>query len=123
MSINSCSINEYTVNTLCGRRRNAIISELQDRKNVVYVGHSQQHVSPDTKLPLQMFRRDHREEDISIEDIEMPYVTVTVELAGITSSQTIDRDDIIPLVSVSQFRINAIDEETVNISDIKIRII
>jgi hypothetical protein len=125
MSINACSINEFTINTLCGRRRSAIIAELLKPPVVQTGGGSQQHVNPNTKIPLSIFRRDHRrdEEDI-VEDVrtlEQEYVEVSIEMAGQRFTQTLKQDAGIPMINVSSVRTNRLEEQ-VNISEFKIRI-
>ena len=83
MSINACSINEYTLNTLCGRRRQAIIDSLLPPVVIVTGGGQQQHVHPDTKVPLNIFQRFPREENtVEVDTLELPYMTVSVEIAG-----------------------------------------
>lgn len=126
MSINACSINEFTINTLCGRRRQAIIDSLLPPvvPPAQVGGGSQQHVNPNTTLPLNMFRRpESREDTIDVNTLELPYVTVTVEIQGQSFSQTIDRDDVIPMVNVSGLKLLGAGNEQVNITDIQIRIL
>jgi hypothetical protein len=125
MSINACSINEFTINTLCGRRRSAIIEELLRPPVIQTNGGSQQHVNPNTKVPLNIFRRDRREEDI-VEDVrtlEQEYVEVSIEMMGERFTQTIKQDDILPLITISRVTLKDRLEEQVNISDFTIRII
>jgi hypothetical protein len=125
MSINACSINEFTINTLCGRRRSAIIEELLRPPVIQTGGGSQQHVHPDTKVPLNIFRRDRKEEDV-VEDVrtlEQEYVEVSIEMRGERFAQTIKQDDILPLITISHVIMKDRLEEQVNISDFTIRII
>lgn len=124
MSINACSINEFTINTLCGRRRSAIIEELLKPPIIHTSPGSQQHVNPNTKIPLNIFRRDRREEDI-VEDVrtlEQEYVEVSIEMMGERFAQTIKQDTNIPLVTISNLQVKDRLEEQVNIFEFKIRI-
>jgi hypothetical protein len=126
MSINSCSINEYTLNTLCGRRRQAIIDSLLNPPAPVTGGGSQQHVHPDTKVPLNIFRRNERDSERDVVDtatLELEYMQVTIEMQGQQFSQTIQRDNNVPLVSVHGMTMKDRMEEQVNIADFKIRIL
>lgn len=126
MSINACSINEHTINTLCGSRRQAIINSLLP-PIVVAGGGQQQHVHPDTQVPLNIFRREVPREDtvIDFNTLELPYIQVTVELAGETFMQTLDRDDTMPMINVYGLILSdpAVSGTRVNISDITLRII
>lgn len=137
MSINSCSINEHTVNSLCSSRRQAIIDSLLDLiPDQAEKGHPQK-VHPDTLVPLNIFKRQV-EEDTDFASVELPYITVSVEMNGQTQMQTLDRDEIIPLVTVSSLtardaataeiriidlNIGEIDSTDVNISDLKIKVL
>lgn len=122
MSINSCSINEHTINTLCGRRRQLIINWLLP---TVTGGGQQQHVHPDTKIPLNIFRRqDDTETIIDTASVEMPHMMVTVDIGGQSYSQTIERDQgVMPFVTISKLSVASGITEQVNILDIKIRIL
>jgi hypothetical protein len=124
MSINACSINEHTINTLCGRRRQAIIDMLLP-PIVVTGGGQQQHVHPDTKVNLNIFRRQESHEDntVDIKTLELPWITVTIEAGGQTFTQTLDRDEIVPLVNIFGLSVKGNGEESVNIFDITIRIL
>jgi hypothetical protein len=124
MSINACSINEYTINTLCGRRRRAIIDSLLPPTPVVSGGGSVQHVNPNTRLPLNMFRRDSsREEYVDIKTLEHQFIEVTVEINGVSFSETLERDDTVPLVTVYSLSASGALEESVNISDVSIKVL
>lgn len=124
MSINSCSINEYTINTLCGRRRQAIIDSLLPPVVVVVNGGQQQHVHPDTKVPLNIFRRDNREDTvIDTSTLEQSHMQVTIEMMGEKFSQTLERDNSQPLVTISGMTKKDRNAEQVNISDFTIRIL
>lgn len=124
MSINSCSINEYTINTLCGRRRQIIIDSLLGSHIVVSSG-QQQHIHPDTKIPLNIFRRnEHEEKDVvDISTLESEYMQVTIEMHGEKFNQTLQRDNNVPLVNVFGLTLKDRIEEQVNITDFKIRIL
>lgn len=138
MAINSCSINEHTVNSLCGSRRQAIIDSLLDYTPppAPQRGHPQQ-VHPDTRIPLEIFRRD-REEEHDFRDTELPYITVTAEVYGQIQMATHERTESNALVTVSgvsgrygvttdiriiDLNIGKIDSTDVNIFDIKIKVI
>lgn len=137
MSINTCSINEHTLNSLCSSRRQAIIDSLLDLiPEQAEKGHPQK-VHPDTLVPLTIFKRQ-AEEDTDFASVELPYITVSVELNGETQMQTLDRDEIIPMVTVStmssrevpsteirvvDLNIGEIDSTDVNISDLKIKVL
>ena len=122
MSINACSINESTINSLCGRRRQAIIDSLLPPV-VIGGGAHPQHVRADTRVPLNIFRRDVDERDtVDVNTLELPFVQVTVEFAGHISTQTLDRNNFTPLVTVYSLSFPASEEApTINISDIKFR--
>lgn len=121
MSINACSINEHTINTLCGRRRRAIIDSLLPPTPVLYGG-SVQHVGNLVKNPINMFRREVEREDFT--QVELPYMTVTVTFQGADYSQTLERyDNNLPLVTVYGLSIDSDIEESVNIFDISSRIL
>jgi hypothetical protein len=122
MSINACSINEHTINTLCGRRRQAIIDSLLP-PIVIVGGGQQQHVHPDTAIPLNIFRRTREEEVVDIETLEMSHIQVTVEMKGEIFSQTLERENSVPMVSVFGLLLKDRMEEQVNISDFTIRVL
>lgn len=111
MSINSCSINEFTINTLCGRRRQAIINSL--RPTVQEIKGHVQHVG---KLPFNIYKR---EEDNIFEQTELSHIQVSVSFNGETYSQTLERNTNIPLLSIGNILVNEI---SLNIDDITIRI-
>jgi len=84
-------------------------------------GGQQQHVHPDTKVPLNIFRRtpEPAEEPVDLTKLEQPFIRVEVELYGQTFGETLEREDprAITLVTLSGFRTSAV---SVNISDMKI---
>jgi hypothetical protein len=125
MSINSCSINEYTINTLCGRRRQAIIDSLRPHPPVVGVGGgSVQHVRNLDRMQNVFDRRDtEREEQIDVNTLEQMQMSVTIEMAGQTYTQMLERETMVPVVSVYSLSASAEVEEQVNISDLNIRIL
>lgn len=126
MSINSCSINEYTLNTLCGRRRQVIIDSLMPPAPVQQTGRSHpQHVNPTTRDNLNIFRRDTRQDDVvDISTLELPHISVTVEMMGQTFTHTLERtDDVVPMINVHGISLSNKAEEQVNISDFSIRIL
>ena len=117
MSINACSINEHTINTLCGRRRTAIIDWL--RPDAPTGGGSQQHVRSDTQAYYNVIRR---EKPVFDDNYEATHVQVTIEFMGKTYMQTLERSDFddLTMVTVSGFVSSGEVEESVNISDIRI---
>ena len=119
MSINTCSINEYTVNSLCSSRRQAIINSLLDLFSPdAKKGHPQK-IHPDTLVPFNIFKRQ-AEEDTDFASVELPYITVSVEMNGETQIQTLGRDELIPLVIVSNLKAN--DAVTVEICIVDLNI-
>ena len=125
MSINSCSINEYTINTLCGRRRQAIINSLRPVPPVVGTGGgSVQHVRNLDRMQNVFDRRDNAlEEQIDVNTLEQMQMSVTIEMAGQTYTQMLERETMVPVVSVYSLSASAEVEEQVNISDLNIRIL
>ena len=119
MSINACSINEHTLNSLCSSRRQAIIDSLLDLiPDQAEKGHPQK-VHPDTLVPLHIFKRQV-EEDTDFASVELPYITVSVELNGETQMQTLDRDEIIPMVTVSTMSSREVPSTEICIVDLNI---
>lgn len=137
MSINACSVNEHHLNSLWSSRRQAIIDSLLDLiPDQAEKGHPQK-VNPDTLVPLNIFKRQV-EEDTDFASVELPYITVSVELNGETQMQTLDRDEIIPMVTINSLsmkdvpsteiriidlNIGEIDSTDVNIFDLKIKVL
>jgi hypothetical protein len=112
---------------LCGRRRQAIIDSLLPPTPVPQTGgHHPQHVNPNTRQNLNIFRRDTREDDsVDISTLELPQISVTIEMMGHTFNHTMDRNDqdVIPMINVHGISLNDTAEEQVNISDFSIRIL
>ena len=125
MSINSCSINEYTINTLCGRRRQAIINSLRPVPPVVVAGgHHPQHVANLDRMQNVFNRRDaEHEEQIDVSTLEQMQMSVTIEMAGQTYSQMLERETMSPVISVYALSVSDQIDEQVNISDFNIRIL
>ncbi len=89
---------------------------------VTDVGGQQQHVHPDTKIPLHIFKREQSEEEPYV--FEQPYVQVTVEVAGESFAQTIEQDNqFMPVVVISALGVGEAIEEQVNIDNVKTRIL
>lgn len=99
MSINSCSINEHTINSLCGRRRYNIIVSLMHGQ--------QQHVNTKVRnLPAAMFKRRIDNEDI-FEQAEPVVINKKIEIVVQLNQQEykseIELSDLPPvIVSISQ---------------------
>ena len=125
MSINACSINEYTINTLCGRRRQAIIDSLRPVQPPITVGGGQQqHVRNTDRLPMNAYRRsEEREEHIDVNTLEQLHMAVTVEINGQSFSQTLERETMTPVVSIYALSVSEQVDEQINISDFNIRIL
>jgi hypothetical protein len=125
MSINSCSINSQTIDAICGSRRAIIIQDLLNRIPVQPTGKAhQQHVNPDTTINLNIFRRDvdREEEEIDVKTLELPQISVTVSMNGQDHIHTLDRDHVVPMVSVYGTTLKPSVPIDINITDIKIRI-
>ena len=124
MSINSCSINSQTIDAICGSRRAIIIQDLLNRLPVEGTKAHQQHVNPDTTINLNIFRRDvdRDEEEIDVKTLELPQITITVSMNGQDYIHTLDRDHIVPMISVYGMTSKESKPININISDIKIRI-
>lgn len=91
-------------------------------------GHHPQHVNPNTRENLNIFRRDRDEDENVVEThtLELPQIAVTVTMAGQEFTHTIDRGDegFVPMINVYNVKVKAGKvEESVNISDISIRIL
>lgn len=127
MSINSCSINEYTLNTLCGRRRQAIIDSLRPVAPPIGVGGGHpQHVRNLDRMQNVFDRRtttEREEEHIDVNTLEQQYMAVTVEFGGQSYSQTLQRETMVPVISVYSLSVSDQVDEQINISDINIRIL
>ena len=82
-----------------------------------------QHVNPNTRLNLNIFRRESVEDDVvDVQTLEQPFVQVTVELLGTTKSQTLERiSSIPPLITVYGLAFSDPSDPTINISDVKFR--
>jgi hypothetical protein len=125
------------MNSLCSSKRQAIINSLLDLVPRQEEKGHQQKVHLDTLVPLSIFRRQV-EEDTDFAPVELPYITVSVEINGETQMQTLDRDEIISLVTISNIvardvetpnvriidlNVSEIDSTNVNISDLKIKVL
>ena len=123
MSINSCSINEHTIDSLCGSRRAATIDWLLTIETpeppVVTGGGSVQQVGYGVRNPHIYQQPDRREsERVDVRTIEMPHIMVSVTSQGVHHSQTLERDDpsALPLVTARKFTIADGQEEPINIT-------
>lgn len=116
MSINACSINEHTINSICGSRRQAIIDWL--RPEVGGAG-SVQHVRP-VNAPWQNFIR--RPQEAFDETYESSHIQVSIEFNGSTSSQTLELSSIDKsmLVFVPKVSVTNMNDESVNITNLKV---
>ena len=125
MSINSCSINEYTINTLCGRRRQAIINSLLPVVHPTTGGGSHpQHVRNLDRMQNVFNRRDsEHEEKIDVNTLEQMQMAVTIEFAGQSYSQMLERETMVPVVSVYGLSVSDQMNEQINITDIKIKVL
>lgn len=123
MSINACSINEFTINTLCGRRRQAIIDSLRPiAPPVVSGGHHPQHVGNIDRMQNVFNRRDS-DHDIDVTKLEQQHMQVTIEFAGQSYAQTLERNSAVPVVSIYGLSVHGGTEEQVNITDVKIKVL
>lgn len=81
----------------------------------------QQRVHPDTKVPLNIFRRqpDPQEEPIDLTKLEQEYIRVEVELLGSTHGETLRRTivDELSLITISDL---APATTSINITDLRI---
>lgn len=91
MSINSCTIDAFTINTLCGSRRHIIIDQLLQR------GHPQ-HVNIATKTPLKTFRRD-LDREVQPEPVNLtPHIEVQIQVQDEQWVQRIETSVVSPVV-------------------------
>lgn len=125
MSINSCSIDTQTIDAICGSRRQVIINDLLRRLPQGDKAHPQK-VNPNFR-DLSIFRRHNGEEEENVVDItklELPNIAVTVTHAGQMFTHNIDRSDQgVPLVNVYNVSTSNKVAESVNITDVKLRIL
>lgn len=85
-------------------------------------GGQQQHVHPDTKVPLNIFKRERSEEEPYV--FEQSYVQVSIEVEGQVFAQTIEQDnDFSPMVVITAMKVGEPVEEQVNIENVKTRIL
>jgi hypothetical protein len=84
-------------------------------------GGQQQHVHPDTKVPLNIFRRqpEPQEELVDLTKLEQEYVRVEIEFLGVTYGETLRRAmaDELSFVTISDL---TLDATSVNITDLKL---
>jgi hypothetical protein len=127
MSINSCTIDCSTIDAICSSRRQIIIDDLLG--TTTFSKAHQQHVNPATTINLNIFRRnpDREEENVvDVDTLEWPQIAVTINMAGQEFTQVIERGDeqFSPMLNVYGISVkNSKIEESVNISNIVIRIV
>ena len=63
---------------------------------------------------------DDRDDDVDVNTLEQQHMQVTIELAGHSYAQTLERNSAIPVVSVYGLSVSNGIEEQVNITDFKI---
>lgn len=120
MSINSCTINGYTVNSLCSNRRQAIIDSLLGNAPPQTPSGGGGSLVRDTSYNNVFRRNQHSTVD------EQDYVSVDVFWEGLWYKQTLDMSSSIQLVNVYDFKMvfmGIVDEAeiAVNIDDFHIR--
>lgn len=86
MSINTCSINQNTINALCGA---AVI--VQQKGHVYH-----------TREPVPLPRRE-TDREYDWQNLEWPTIEVTVELLGDIYKQVLDNTKLDPFVGVTNF--------------------
>jgi hypothetical protein len=121
MSINACTIDCSQMNNICYQRRAQIIATLPP-----YVPTRGTTIVPKPRsLGVDFFRR--RDQDINEETIilEQPIIAVSIEFAGETFMESIERGDenFRPLINVYGITLGHSIAESVNISDVEIKIL
>ncbi len=117
MAINACSINSFTINA--GRCRNKFseLSEILHPVSTPVVG-----TNPRVLRDTFNFARPFEIEDQHVFTFEQPIVTVTVEMFGVSSSETQDVSAAqVDFVSVTGFEVSSDpinDTIAVNIFDL-----
>lgn len=98
--------------------------------NPSFGGRHPQHVNPtNIRNNLNIFRRDSdREEVVETHTLELPYISVTINFGGEEFTQTYERGDeqFRPMINVYGLSAKILTEaviESVNITDLKIRIL
>jgi len=117
MSLNSCTINEFTVNSLCGRRRQLIIDALRGER-----AHPQA-VHPNTQVPLRIFTRQPGTADQQPFYTELPVLSVSVEIDGQRYSQALDRASWRPVVSVNKLSVQVLEPTAPQVIALSTRIL
>ena len=116
--MNVCSINGFTIDAICGSRRKAIIDTL--RPPVPNDGggrSSMQKVNPYLRTLVDDYVVD-------VDTLELPYMQVTVEISGQVHAQTLERgNEIHPLINVFNVKVSDSVSESVNITDIQIKVL
>ena len=115
MSFNSCTINGLTINALCGNRRAAIIDTLRPRPlpagNKAHPYQSRNNFA----RPI---------EHIDPTTIESTILGIQIEMNGETQMSTYEmKNDIIPMVAISKFTCETDIVESVNISNITVKVL
>lgn len=112
MAINSCSINAHTINALACRRRSFVPQVVAEKSHVQQVRY--QH---------WLGSRTDEDEEQNIGQLENSHINVSVTLNGKTYSQTLENSihDVIPMIAVSDIRIEQIDNQQVDVLNLQIR--
>lgn len=118
MSINVCSINGFTINAIYAGHRKAIIDSLRMPKIPDGGGRSgMQKINPYLRVPVDDYAVD-------VETLELPYIQVVIEMGGQVYSQTLERgNDVHPLINVFNVKLSDTVAESVNITDIRIKVL
>lgn len=125
MSINACTINNTTIDAICSNRRAAIISDLQSRlAHDEAKGHVQVNPIPRPQH-TQQYRPSETEPQLNVLPMEQSQIAVTIEMYGEQFTQSMERgdDNFIPMINVYDIRSKTDTIESVNITDLNIRVL
>jgi len=128
MSINFCTLTNSSVDTFCGNRRSIVLNGLLQKKYPPPVQGGGRRVLRDTfaeQRPDLIVREEDRPQLV----FEQPFITVEVSMNGITMAQTLDAQQRLDFVTVTDLKVNPVTaspvdealEVAVNIADISIR--